>query len=91
MYIQALKSLISKFMQVKKMETELLKKGVDKELINYAKLCCKNAAQETEIYNSYDILLHVYITFDRSMKIGWPIDKMDVENIIIIFKNRIVS
>ena len=45
MYIQALKSLISKFLQVKKMETELLKKGVDKELINYAKLCCKNAAQ----------------------------------------------
>ena len=33
MYIQALKSLISKFMQVKKWDTELLKKGVDKELI----------------------------------------------------------
>ena len=85
MYIQALKSLISKFIQVKKMETELLKKGVDKELINYAKLCCKNAAQETEIYNSYDILLHVYIQFDRSLKIGWPIDKMDVENSINYF------
>ena len=41
MYIQALKSLISKFLQVKKMETELLDKGVDKELINYAKLCSK--------------------------------------------------
>ena len=34
MYIQALKSFISKFLQVKKMETELLDKGVDKELIN---------------------------------------------------------
>ena len=32
MYIQALKSLISKFLQVKKMETELLKNGIDKEL-----------------------------------------------------------
>ena len=69
MYIQALKSLISKFLQVKKMETELLKNGIDKELINYAKLCCKNAEQEAEIYNSYDILLHVYITFKRSLKI----------------------
>ena len=85
MYIQALKSLISKFLQVKKMETELVKKGIDKELINYAKLCCKNAAQETEIYNSYDILLHVYIQVDMSLKIGWPIDEMDVENSIIIF------
>ena len=85
MYIQALKSLISKFLQVKKMETELLKKGVDKELINYAKLCCKNAAQETEIYNSYDILLHVYIQLERSLKIGWDIDEMDVENSINYF------
>ena len=33
MYIQALKSLISKFLQVKKMEAELLKKGIDKELM----------------------------------------------------------
>ena len=65
MYIQAFKSLISKFLQVKKIETELLDKGVDKELIKYAKLCCKNAAQEAEIYNSYDILLHVYIQLDR--------------------------
>ena len=85
MYIQALKSLISKFLQVKKMETELLKNGINKELIKYAKLCCKNAAQEAEIYNSYDILLHVYITFDRSLKIGWQIDKMDVENSINYF------
>ena len=85
MYTQVFKSFISKFLQVKKMETELLDKGVDKELIKYAKLCCKNAAQESEIYNSYDILLHVYITFDRSLRIGWPIDKMDVENSINYF------
>ena len=85
MYIQALKSFISKFLQVKKMESELLDKGVDKELINYAKLCCENAAQESEMYNSYDILLHVYIQFDMSLKIGWPIDKMDVENSINYF------
>ena len=58
---------------------------LDKELINYAKLRCKNAAQETEIYNSYDILLHVCIQFERSLKIGWPIDKMDVENSINYF------
>lgn len=85
MYIQALKSLISKFLQVKKMETELLDKGVDKELIKYAKLCCKNSAQESEMYNSYDILLHVYIQLDRSIKIGWTIDKMDVDNSINYF------
>ena len=85
MYIQAFKSLIGKLLQVKKMETELLDKGVDKELINYAKLCCKNAAQESEIHNSYDILLHVYIQFERSLKIGWRIDKMDVDNSINYF------
>ena len=85
MYTQVFKSFISKFLQVKKMETELLDKGVDKELIKYAKLCCKNAAQETEIYSSYDILLHVYIQLERSIKIGWPIDKMDVDNSINYF------
>ena len=45
----------------------------------------KKAAQETEIYNSYDILLHVYIQIERSIKIGWPIDKMDVDNSINYF------
>ena len=83
--LDQIKSLFKKYSDCVSLENKLVQKGVDKELINYAKLCCKNAAQEAEIYNSYDILLHVYITFKRSLKIGWPIDKMDVENSINYF------
>ena len=85
MYIQALKSLISKMLQVKKLEVELIVKGAKKELIAYAKSRAKNVSKETEIYNSYDILLHVYIQLERSLKIGWDIDEMDVENSINYF------
>ena len=83
--LDQIKSLFKKYRDCVSLENKLVQKGVDKELITYAKLCCKNAAQETEIYNSYDILLHVYIQFDRSLKIGWTIDKMDVENSINYF------
>ena len=83
--LNQIKSFFKKYRDCVNLENKLVQKGVDEELINYAKLCCKNAAQETEIYNSYDILLHVYIQFDRSLKIGWPIDKMDVENSINYF------
>ena len=85
MYIQALKSLISKMLQVKKLEVELIGKEAKKELIAYAKSRAKNVSKETEIYNSYDILLNVYIQLERSLKIGWDIDEMDVENSINYF------
>ena len=60
MYIQAFKSLISKFLQVKKMETELLKKGVDKELINYAKRIIFIRRLPQELHTVPSINIHIF-------------------------------
>ena len=65
--LDQIKSLFKKYKECKKLEGDLLAKGVDKMIIDFAKSESKRAAKVNECFTSYDILFVVltYIAIEH--------------------------
>ena len=48
------------------LENKLVRKGVDKMLIDFAKSESKRAAKSNPVFTSYDILFNIYVFIDNN-------------------------
>ena len=60
--LDQIKSLFKKYKECKRLEGDLLSKGVDKMIVDFAKSESKRAAKVNELFTSYDILF-VILTY----------------------------
>lgn len=65
--LDQIKSLFKKYKECKKLEGDLLAKGVDKMIVDFAKSESKRAAKVNKLFTSYDILFVVltYIAIEH--------------------------
>ena len=64
--LDQIKSLFKKYRDCVSLENKLVRKGVDKMLIDFAKSESKRAAKSNPVFTSYDILFNIYVFIDNN-------------------------